>query len=131
MPEPLLKVDATIVSRRRILSIGHVAALPKVAKRLMTVRRATQKVAPQPGPEAQPPAKRKIHLVRDSFTMPSCDFDLIDALKARAIGFERPAKKSELLRAGLHALQALDDKALEAALRHLVPLKLGRSRKER
>jgi hypothetical protein len=71
----------------------------------------------------------KPKLVRDSFTMPRGDFALIAVLKDRALGFKRPAKKSELLRAGLHALAALDDAQLQAALDELTPLKAGRPRK--
>lgn len=69
--------------------------------------------------------------MRDSFTMPQQDFDLVAALKKRALGLGRPAKKSELLRAGLHALVRLDDAGLEAVLKGLVELKAGRPRKER
>ena len=68
-------------------------------------------------------------LVRDSFTMPRADFDLIELLKVRAIQAKRPAKKSELLRAGLQALAALEPAALVAALERLVPLKPGRPKK--
>jgi hypothetical protein len=74
-------------------------------------------------------AKPKAKLVRDSFTMPQADFDLVAALKERALAFRRPTKKSELLRAGLHALQALDDKHLHVALEALIPLKPGRPKK--
>lgn len=72
----------------------------------------------------------KPKLVRDSFTMPRGDFALIGVLKERALGFKRPAKKSELLRAGLHALAALDDVKLQAALEDLTPLKAGRPKKD-
>lgn len=86
--------------------------------------------APKPAAAAKPapakPVKLKAKLVRDSFTMPQADFDLVAGLKARAIAFQRPVKKSELLRAGLHVLQALDDTRLRAALDALVPLKPGR-----
>jgi hypothetical protein len=79
---------------------------------------------------ATPALKRaKAKLVRDSFTMPSDDHNLISLLKARAAGFERPAKKSELLRAGLQALHRLNDSRLRAALEALVPLKPGRPKK--
>ena len=71
------------------------------------------------------PAK-KDKLVRDSFTLPREDFDLIDALKDRALDFKRPTKKSELLRAGLQLLAGLDQAALRAALDALRPLKAGR-----
>jgi hypothetical protein len=50
-------------------------------------------------------------------------------LKSRAMDAQREAKKSELLRAGLHALMALDSKALVGALSRLEPLKLGRPKK--
>ena len=64
--------------------------------------------------------------VRDSFTMPKDDYALIDALKARAVDGKRPAKKSELLRAGLHALLALNTEGLTKALDKLAPVKTGR-----
>lgn len=84
-------------------------------------------VAPPPAPKAE---KLKTKLVRDSFTMPAADFALIAALKDRALAFQRPAKKSELLRAGLHALQLLDDTKLRKALDTLTPLKVGRPKKD-
>ena len=79
-------------------------------------------------PEQKPP-KQRVRLVRDSFTMPEADFALIAALKARAMAARREAKKSELLRAGLHALMALDGAALVGALGRLQALKLGRPKK--
>lgn len=91
---------------------------------------------PGPAPAAKPPApapakapKPKAKLVRDSFTMPQADFALIGALKERALDFKRPAKKSELLRAGLQALARLDNAALRTALDALAPLKPGRPKK--
>ncbi len=94
------------------------AALPKPAKR------ATQA-------EAKPakPAKLKLPLVRDSFTMPAADFDLIAAMKLRALKLMRSTKKSELLRAGLHALAALNDTRFCSTLNALTPLKPGRPKK--
>ncbi|MFN9103206.1 MAG: hypothetical protein ACK5WT_10855 [Betaproteobacteria bacterium] len=67
--------------------------------------------------------------MRDSFTMPQADFALVAQLKARALDFKRPTKKSELLRAGLQALNQLDNRALQAALEALTPLKIGRPKK--
>ena len=74
-------------------------------------------------------AKKKPKLVRDSFTMPRADFDLIAQLKDRALGFKQAAKKSELLRAGLHALSAMPDAKLKATLSGLTALKAGRPKK--
>lgn len=83
---------------------------------------------PKPGKAAKE-GKLRRKPVRDSFTMPESDFALIDTLKARALGAQRAAKKSELLRAGLHALATLDAAALVASLNALAPVKVGRPRK--
>jgi hypothetical protein len=85
-----------------------------------------------PAPALQTPAikhKAKEKLVRDSFTMPRSDFELIVLLKERALTFKRPTKKSELLRAGLQALAALNQKQLQTALDSLPLLKSGRPKK--
>jgi hypothetical protein len=107
------------------------------AKKITAKKVAVKKVATAPKPTAdkkpaKPPKaeKIKVKLVRDSFTMPSGDWALIQQLKERALGFKRPTKKSELLRAGLHALAGLTDAKLQAALNTLEPLKVGRPRSE-
>ncbi len=76
--------------------------------------------------KAAKPPKLRSKPVRDSFTMPEADFALIATLKARTLAAKRETKKSELLRAGLHALAALDAGALVAALAALEPVKIGR-----
>jgi hypothetical protein len=86
-----------------------------------------KKTAPAPAPEK--PAKVRAKLVRDGFTMPEADFALIAALKTRAVQAGREAKKSELLRAGLQALAALEPPALVQALGRLMPVKTGRPKK--
>lgn len=72
--------------------------------------------------KAQPPAPT-VELVRERFSMPQADFDRIAELKARARKLGRPAKKNELLRAGLQALSALGDEQLLLALDQLEPVK--------
>ncbi len=91
--------------------------------------KAKQKSVKRKAPAEAAPVevvKERVKLVRDSFTMPRDDFALIDQLKARATEFKRPAKKSELLRAGLQVLARLEDAQLRAALDALKPLKAGR-----
>ena len=92
---------------------------------------ATAKLVTKPvsKPETKPPKKPKPVLVRDGFTMPEGDFALIAALKRRAAAAGREAKKSELLRAGLQVLAALEVGALVASLNTLEPVKVGRPRK--
>ena len=77
--------------------------------------------------KAEKPEKpKKPKLVRDSFTIPKAEYDMLDALKARAIRLTQPAKKSELLRAGVKLLVGLTDAAFLAALRAVPALKTGR-----
>lgn len=80
-------------------------------------------------PRASKAPKVRQRPVRDSFTMPEADFSLIATLKARALAGKRETKKSELLRAGLHALAAMDSATLLAALHGLEPIKTGRPKK--
>ncbi|MDC8771098.1 hypothetical protein [Roseateles albus] len=102
------------------------AAAPKTATKAAA---KTELKAATAKPAVQIEAKPKLKLVRDSFTMPRADFELITRLKDRAIGFKRSTKKSELLRAGLQALMALTDKQLAAILTALTPIKTGRPKK--
>lgn len=71
-------------------------------------------------------SNKKPKLVRDSFTIPKTEFAAIDALKTRAIALGSSVKKSELLRAGLMALQSLSDAAYKAAIAAVPTLKTGR-----
>lgn len=73
---------------------------------------------------------RKPKIVRDSFTMPKAEYAAIDLIKERAALAGRPAKKSELLRAGIKLLGALTPTALVAALSALPEIKTGRPAKD-
>ncbi len=69
---------------------------------------------------------KKPKLVRDSFTIPKAEYVVLDDLKLRAAKLTRPAKKSELLRAGIKALAALSDAAFLTALEQVPAIKTGR-----
>src|SRR5215471_19008446 len=86
----------------------------------------------KPAAVAAPAAasKESRKLVRDSFTMPKSEYVAIDALKTRALGLGRQAKKSEILRAGLQALTSMSDRSLTNALNAVPTLKTGRPRGE-
>lgn len=92
----------------------------KPVKAAPAAKRASAPAKPVPEPKPKP------KLVRDSFTMPKAEYAAIDQLKRRATLLQRPAKKSELLRAGIKALSALDDAALLAALQAVPTIKTGR-----
>lgn len=93
--------------------------------------------APAKAPAASTPAKgpkepklKKPKLVRDSFTIPKDEYAAVEALKQRTAVLGRPAKKSELLRAGLKLLASLSDAALTAALQNVPSIKTGRPKSE-
>lgn len=92
------------------------------------VTKAVKKpVAKQPKASAPETAKvKKSKLVRDSFTIPKNEFLALQQLKNRAIALASPAKKGELLRAGLQALTHMADAAFIAALAAIPALKTGR-----
>jgi len=85
------------------------------------------KVASTPSPQQIKVDKaKKPKLVRDSFTMPKSEYAIIDVLKLRSNKIAQPAKKSELLRAGIKALAAMTDLQFKAVLADIPALKTGR-----
>jgi hypothetical protein len=106
-------------------------AAAEPAKRVNAVKatrpaKPVKPVRPAALPEvAQPKPK----LVRDSFTIPELEYAQLEALKRRALALAHHAKKSELLRAGIATLAAMDDARLLAALQSVPPLKTGRPKK--
>ena len=78
---------------------------------------------------AKPASPKKPKLVRDSFTIPKVEYAVLDHLKQRADRLASPAKKSELLRAGIKALAAMSNAAFVAALGVVPAIKTGRPSK--
>ncbi len=79
----------------------------------------------------KPSKLKKPRPVRDSFTMPKAEYQLIDLLKGRAAARQRHVKKSEILRAGILALADMPDAQLFAALDAVPVIKTGRPRADR
>lgn len=82
--------------------------------------------APAVAAAAKPEKPRKPKLVRDSYTIPKPEYQVLEQLKQRAALAGAPAKKSELLRAGIKALAAMDERALLGALSVVPAIKTGR-----
>jgi hypothetical protein len=103
------------------------------AKKAAPARKpAPPKVAaakPAKKPKKDKKAEGKVKVVRDSFTMPQSDYDLIAALKHKAQQAGLHVKKSELLRAGLRSLSGLSAAQLKRAVAGLEKIKTGRPRK--
>lgn len=85
--------------------------------------------APVPQSTAKDDKPKKPKLVRDSFTIPKTEYAVLEALKQRAAQLGQPAKKSEVLRAGVALLAGLGDEALRGALAAVPAVKTGRPAK--
>ena len=112
---------------------------PKVVAKTVVAPKATAAALPKATnapkalakPKVDKPAKeKKPKLVRDSFTIPKAEYTVLDDLKARSNKLASPAKKSELLRAGIKALAAMSDAAFVVALRAVPAIKTGRPVKD-
>jgi len=108
-------------------AIKPAAAKPAAAK---TAKPAVKKVEKE---KTAKPAKEKtpkLKMERDSFTMPKTEYAQFHVLKERLNKLGQPAKKSELLRAGIMQLSAMTDAALKAALGKVPAIKTGRPKKK-
>jgi FixJ family two-component response regulator len=74
--------------------------------------------------------KKTKKLVRDSFTMPAEEHQIIDKLKKKIRTTGSEVKKSELIRAGIAVLDTLSSRALAAAINRVPNLKTGRPAKD-
>jgi len=131
---PSSKTTTSATTEKPTIPVKSASRAKPAAPKVAAKRAPKVAVTPVPrktaaAPADKKPAKARVKLVRDGFTMPEADFSLIAELKQRALGAKREAKKSELLRAGLRVLAALDAKALLAALEQLEPVKTGRPKK--
>jgi hypothetical protein len=116
---PLKKAGTASQKTARKQAVTRAATKPLVAKK------PAAKPAPAPTPE-KPVKAKKPKLVRDSFTIPKTEYGVLDELKQRATALARPVKKSELLRAGIKALAAMNDVAFLVALAEVPAIKTGR-----
>ncbi len=72
------------------------------------------------------PKETRSSVIRDAFTMPESDYSLIKEIKTRAIARGVDTNKSEIIRAGLRALDGMTDAALARALKGIERVKTGR-----
>ena len=82
------------------------------------IRSDSEKSKSNPAPPLQ--------AIRDTFSFPSDDYALIAQLQQRCLQSATVVNKSELVRAGLHALSDLPNEQLLQLIGHLTRLKTGR-----
>lgn len=131
----MIKAPSSSSSRRVPKTVsapaGTVAVSGGRASAALPVKRAARKIKGQvsaaiPAAEVKPAKAHKPKLIRDSFTIPKDEYQVLSALKGRALGLELHVRKSELLRAGIQALHAMNDRAFLAAIAGVPTLKTGR-----
>ena len=74
----------------------------------------------------EPPLKKELKVIRDSFTMPQADYELITLLKKRSLSSGVEITKSEILRAGLKALDLMTLEEFLSKISLVEKLKTGR-----
>ena len=94
--------------------------------------KAKTTLAKKPAPKVKSSEKsksQKVKMERDSFTMPKDEYGQLGLLKTRLAALGQPAKKSELLRAGIKLLVAMSDNTLKITLAKVPVIKTGRPKK--
>jgi len=114
---------------KKAAAVKKVAApKTKPAAKAAPVAKAAPDAKATPAAKAQKADRpKKAKLVRDNYTMPKAEYTVLEQLKLRAANLGQPAKKSELLRAGLKALAGMADAAFKTSVAAVPALKSGRS----
>lgn len=100
------------------------------AKPAKSVKAAKAAKVDKPAKVEKPVKAKKPKLVRDSYAMPEAEYAQIAVLKKRMGGLGSEVKKSELLRAGVAVLAALNDAELKAVMDRVERIKTGRPSKK-
>ena len=106
-------VEDRFAKAEEILGVGRKESKPPQAKKLK----------PKPKPK-QKPVRPKI--IRDSFTLPEDDYMLLGKIKQECMRGGIDTNKSEIVRAGLKALAAMNREELKEAFRRVEKIKSGR-----
>lgn len=122
---PLKPSNKVTAAKKATKSVAKVQS-GTTAKKLKPDVSVTTPVA---APKAQSSAKKampKVKLIRDSFTLPEADHDLIKQCKKAAIGGGRETKKSEVVRAAIRAFSDMPVSQQLAAYGKLQAIAVGR-----
>jgi hypothetical protein len=125
-----------MTTKKTAVSKARTTAKKIPAKKSAVPAKLTNKARGKPGVKAAPKkaakkAKKenKKKVIRDSFTMPQNEYSKIAEIKAICLKSKMHVKKSEVLRAGLKMLAALNAVQLKQKLGSLEKIKTGRPHK--
>jgi hypothetical protein len=86
----------------------------------------SESIEPEPSPPQSKKAESRKKVIRDSFTSPEEDYAKIAALQERSLEYAKNVTKSEIIRAGLYALEEMCDEDLLYVLDQIEKVKTGR-----
>jgi hypothetical protein len=118
------------VAKPKAAPVAAAAPAPAPAKPKVEAAKKVKDSKPKKAAEPEVKAK-KAKLVRDSFTIPKDEYDVLADLKQRAHLLAHSPKKSEILRAGVRLLAGLGQDAFLKALKAIPSIKTGRPAAEK
>lgn len=121
-------VPAKSAAGARKPAMAKAAPVKRASARSVVAAKAVKK-APEKKDKKVKKVEAKVKVVRDSFTMPQNDYAKIGELKQVCQKAGVQVKKSELLRAGLHALGQLSTAQLKQTIAQMEQIKTGRPKK--
>jgi len=129
--EPVQAIASKTVAAKPAAKAAKTTSAKPVAAKSVAKAAASKVAAVKKAavPKAEKIVKEKtpkLKMERDSFTMPKIEYAQFHVLKERLQKLGQPAKKSELLRAGIMQLTAMTDAALKAAMSKVPTIKTGR-----
>lgn len=110
-----LSAQATQIALHKPMVQAESNSVPKQDSKVAPITTATKLLKP-----------KKPKLIRDSFTMPKLEHLLFEELKQRICKLGHAVKKSELIRAGIMVMAAMEDTRLVAAVTAVPTIKTGR-----
>ena len=116
-PDPITMATVRKTSAPAARNKASSRLVPATPESLAKNRKRLAKAFPRPLDKKL----KEVERVREKFSLPAGEYAQLVALKERLAAQGASVKKSELLRAGLLLLAALDDSELQAALARLAP----------
>ena len=130
VPEVKTPVVKKAVVKKVVPAVKKSAPVKPAVKAVKPASPAAKPLPLKNLPENSEKAK-KAKLVRDSFTMPEAEYEVLSQVKKACLKAGVEVKKSQLLRIGLVLLSKTDVPALKKLISGLAPLKAGRPKKEK
>lgn len=121
------KAPAKTVTKQTSAKTQAVVGTPKTKPIIKNTPVVEAAATASPAEKASKSKKPK--MVRDSFTIPKSEYVALQDLKERSNKLSSPAKKTELLRAGIKALSGLSDDDFLKAIQAVPSIKTGRPSK--